>query len=137
MVKYYSTQRPVSPGTFPREGAGRIVNFDNKQFCEEIGRDAWGYFTSITSFMLSLPPPRIVQPPPGKGTSRCKYPFGSWAAKSRIPLLLPGTYGIRMMNSTILGRSWSGFWWMERIWRLQERIRRRRDEKQKVLARTD
>ncbi|WP_416385568.1 hypothetical protein [Acetatifactor muris] len=21
MVKYYSTQRPVSPGTFPREGA--------------------------------------------------------------------------------------------------------------------
>ena len=43
MVKYYSTQRPVSPGTFPREGAGRIVNFDNKQFCEEIGRDAWGY----------------------------------------------------------------------------------------------
>ena len=48
-----------------------------------------------------------------------------------------GGWGIRMMNSTILGRSWSGFWWMERIWRLQERIRRRRDEKQKVLARTD
>lgn len=42
-MKYYSTQRPVSPGTFPREGAGRIVNFDNKQFCEEIGCDAWGY----------------------------------------------------------------------------------------------
>ena len=43
VMKYYSTQRPVSPGTFPREGAGRIVNFDSKQFCEEIGRDAWGY----------------------------------------------------------------------------------------------
>ena len=42
-MKYYSTQRPVSPGTFPRQGAGQIVNFDNKQFCEEIGRDAWGY----------------------------------------------------------------------------------------------
>ncbi len=41
--RYYSTQRPVMPGSFPREGAGQIVNFDNKTFCDEIGREAWGY----------------------------------------------------------------------------------------------
>lgn len=41
--RYYSTQRPVMPGGFPREGDGQIVNFDNKTFCDEIGREAWGY----------------------------------------------------------------------------------------------
>ncbi len=42
MFKYYSTQRPVSIGTFPKEGAVEIVNFDRRTFVEDIGREAWG-----------------------------------------------------------------------------------------------
>ena len=44
MVKYYSTQRPVMPGGYPKKGAvERIQNFDTKTFCEEVGREAWGF----------------------------------------------------------------------------------------------
>jgi len=50
MVKYYSTQRPVLPGSFPRKNeAERIENFDTKIFCEEIGREAWGYIEYSTA----------------------------------------------------------------------------------------
>lgn len=43
-MRYYSTQRPVGPGTFPRQGGMETVtNFDSKIYCEEIGREAWGY----------------------------------------------------------------------------------------------
>ena len=43
-MRYYSTQRPVSPGSFPKaEAAEKIHNFDNKILCEEIGLEAWGY----------------------------------------------------------------------------------------------
>lgn len=44
MVKYYSTQRPVMPGGFPKKAAvEKIENFDTKTYCEEIGREAWGF----------------------------------------------------------------------------------------------
>lgn len=43
MKKYYSIMRPVSIGTYPRNGAENIVNFDRRQFCPEIQREAWGY----------------------------------------------------------------------------------------------
>lgn len=44
MIRYYSTMRPVQPGGFPnREIVEEIHNFDTKTFCEEIGREAWGY----------------------------------------------------------------------------------------------
>lgn len=43
MRKYYSVMRPVSIGTFPREGVEEIVNFDNRTYCQEINREAWGY----------------------------------------------------------------------------------------------
>jgi len=50
MVKYYSTQRPVLPGCFPQKSeAERIENFDTKIFCEEIGREAWGYIEYRTA----------------------------------------------------------------------------------------
>lgn len=43
-MRYYSTQRPVMPGSYPNwESAEEIHNFDTKTFCEEIGREAWGY----------------------------------------------------------------------------------------------
>lgn len=44
MNRYYSTMRPVQPGGYPnRDGIEEIHNFDTKTFCEEIGREAWGY----------------------------------------------------------------------------------------------
>lgn len=44
MKRYYSTMRPVQPGGYPnRESVEEIHNFDTKTFCEEIGREAWGY----------------------------------------------------------------------------------------------
>lgn len=44
MARYYSTQRPVMPGGFPRKAdVVEIKNFDAKTFCEEIGKEAWGY----------------------------------------------------------------------------------------------
>lgn len=43
--RYYSTQRPFGPGTFPKkDGRETITNFyGGKIFCEEIGREAWGF----------------------------------------------------------------------------------------------
>lgn len=44
--KYYSTQRPVGPGTYPKHPdypVVNIVNFDERIFVEEINRGAWGY----------------------------------------------------------------------------------------------
>lgn len=44
--RYYSTLRPIAPGTFPKpNGNGVLVvhNFDNRQFVESIGRQACGY----------------------------------------------------------------------------------------------
>jgi len=50
MVRYYSTQRPVLPGGFPKKvEVERIENFDTKTFCEEIGREAWGYIEYSTA----------------------------------------------------------------------------------------
>lgn len=44
-MRYYSTQRPLGPGTYPRQdGTESITNFfGGKIFCEEIGREAWGF----------------------------------------------------------------------------------------------
>lgn len=43
-MKYYSIHRPIQPGGYPRRlQPETITNFDARQFCEEIGRDAWGY----------------------------------------------------------------------------------------------
>ena len=42
MNRYYLTQRPPAPGSFP----GKPVNmkaFDNRKHVEEIGRPAWGW----------------------------------------------------------------------------------------------
>ena len=44
MCRYYSTQRPVLPGGFPeKDKVERIQNFDHKEFCKEIGDEAWGF----------------------------------------------------------------------------------------------
>ena len=46
MYKYYSTQRPVSPGTFPNKYDNRPVeveNFDERQWVEGESFRAWGW----------------------------------------------------------------------------------------------
>lgn len=42
-MRYYSTQRPVGPGSFPKKGVVEIFNFENRIYVPEIGRKAWGY----------------------------------------------------------------------------------------------
>ena len=42
---YYSLRRPVSIGTYPRNGMLSFENFDQRTFVEEIGREAWGRIT--------------------------------------------------------------------------------------------
>lgn len=43
-MRYYSTQSPVMPGSYPKSKTVKAIrNFDTKTFCEEIGREAWGY----------------------------------------------------------------------------------------------
>ncbi len=44
--RYYSTQRPLSPGTYPRASENKVAeiqNFDNRQSVEEGKMQAWGY----------------------------------------------------------------------------------------------
>ena len=45
VYKYYSTQRPVDIGTFPKteNGPVRIVNFDTRESVELASFKAWGY----------------------------------------------------------------------------------------------
>lgn len=42
-MKYYSVLRPVSIGTYPKDGAQEIHNFNDRIYIDSIGRDAWGY----------------------------------------------------------------------------------------------
>lgn len=43
-MRYYSCQRPVGPGTYPKmAGSVGVFNFDEPTYCAEIGCDAWGY----------------------------------------------------------------------------------------------
>lgn len=43
-MKYYSVERPVTPGSFPKKDlVQNICNFDQKTFCKKIGAEAWGY----------------------------------------------------------------------------------------------
>lgn len=45
-MRYYSTQRPIDPGTFPSPDGNKVVdihNYDSRIYCEEVGQEAWGY----------------------------------------------------------------------------------------------
>lgn len=46
MYRYYSTERPVSPGAFPKladNPVRHIKNFNARAYVGKIGREAWGY----------------------------------------------------------------------------------------------
>lgn len=38
---YYSLHRPVSPGTYPKDGLVNFENFDRQSMIDSIGREAW------------------------------------------------------------------------------------------------
>ena len=65
-MRYYSTQRPVTPGSFPRPDGNKVLeihNYDSKTYCEELGREVWGYIDDekplarfdLDSYELSVP----------------------------------------------------------------------------------
>lgn len=44
--KYYSTERPVMPGSFPKPQGNTVLNIENFNDCSyvgKIGREAWGF----------------------------------------------------------------------------------------------
>ncbi|MCM1061227.1 MAG: hypothetical protein NC452_13200 [Eubacterium sp.] len=44
MCRYYSTQRPIGPGTIPADPKpAKVENFVARTFIESVGRQAWGY----------------------------------------------------------------------------------------------
>lgn len=56
-MKYYSTQRPVVPGGYPKPQDNpikMIYNFDSREHCPEIGRRAWGYIEYERSLPVEL-----------------------------------------------------------------------------------
>jgi len=45
-MRYYSTQRPVTPGSFPKPEGNKVLeihNYDGKTYCEDLGQEVWGY----------------------------------------------------------------------------------------------
>lgn len=42
MYKYYSTLRPVSIGTYPKDGMVKFRNYNKRVPVPEIDREAWG-----------------------------------------------------------------------------------------------
>lgn len=48
MYRYYCLMRPAGPGAIPQKtGLCEIHNFPERMFCEEIGREAWGYIECV------------------------------------------------------------------------------------------
>ena len=41
-MKYYSTQRPIAPGTYPKAGLTGFRNYGSREYIPEINREAWG-----------------------------------------------------------------------------------------------
>lgn len=44
-MRYYSTLRPVSIGSYPeKDRVKEIVNFNDRQYVDEIEHEAWGIY---------------------------------------------------------------------------------------------
>ena len=41
--RYYSTQRPITPGTVPKDSLIGVVNYGARSYVPEIDREAWGH----------------------------------------------------------------------------------------------
>lgn len=45
-MRYYSTQRPITPGGYPKPQGNAVLgihNYNERTYCEEIGREVWGF----------------------------------------------------------------------------------------------
>lgn len=73
--KYYSTQRPVDIGTFPKPAGNypiEFVNFEKRMWVEDGAFMAWGYLIyrypltvkEMMDYELRLPEPKIKNPTP-------------------------------------------------------------------------
>ena len=69
-MRYYSTQRPITPGSYPEPAFNQVTaihNYDSRTYCEEIGREARGYIEYghplhpevAIDFELTPPPSKI------------------------------------------------------------------------------
>ena len=64
-MRYYSTQRPVGPGTFPKLPENKVLevhNFDAKTFCEEIGREDQTHRDSASVTSAAIPSAKRTDP---------------------------------------------------------------------------
>lgn len=44
MYRYYSTQRPITPGSYPKQNGKEIIeNYEARRYIVVIGRFAWGH----------------------------------------------------------------------------------------------
>lgn len=69
-MRYYSTQRPITPGSYPKSPFNdvlQVVNFETRTYCEEIKCRAYGYIEykyplhpkDVESYELSVIPSKI------------------------------------------------------------------------------
>lgn len=47
MYRYYSTQRPVAPGTFPAKPGCEVTNYDDRMHIDGLGFMAWGHIDYV------------------------------------------------------------------------------------------
>ena len=81
-MRYYSTQRPVSPGSYPTGVVISIVNFDTKRYVHEIGGNAWGYIEyGIELSTEDAHAYELVPAPPVRHRCSCCKPHGLWLPK--------------------------------------------------------
>ena len=58
-MRYYSTQRPIMPGSYPKPAGNPVVeirNFDARVFCGEIGHEQALFPGQAQSYELILAP---------------------------------------------------------------------------------
>lgn len=54
-MRYYSILRPISIGTYPKPKDNEVLkinNFDNRSYCKDIDREAWGFIDYEKSLSL-------------------------------------------------------------------------------------
>ena len=74
MYKYYSVIRPISIGTIPDCTIREVVNFNQRQYVEEIMRQAWGYFLT-PNFRRIVLSPRMLPYPNGSLSQKRSLSF--------------------------------------------------------------